>query len=256
MNTNVVALRSGAAITPIIPTSIEEVFRLAKYIEASGLAPSSMKTAEQITVAIMHGLELGLPPMQAVQRIAVINGRPALWGDAIPALLYSRGFKLKEWGDDKESHCTVTRPDGSEITRSFSKKQAADAGLLSKGGPWKQYPERMMQMRARAFAARDGAADVLAGLYAAEEIDGGELVEVRERPQAKAVLDVPDIPDVPEPDDQSIKDPGAFVAMIEEQLSDFGNSPEAKAELSEQYADLIDRLPDDWKGKAQKLLEA
>ena len=80
----------------IIPDNIEEAYRLAQYVSKSGLAPQGMKTPEQCMVAIMHGLEVGLPPMQAIQKIAVINGRPSIWGDAVPALLLSKGFKLSE----------------------------------------------------------------------------------------------------------------------------------------------------------------
>jgi hypothetical protein len=171
---NVVPLKAGGRVSAIIPQSVEEVFRIANAICASGLAPSGMKTAEQITVAIMHGAEIGLPPMQAIQRIAVVNGRPTIWGDAIPALLLSRGFKLNEFidgtGEKRKAVCELTRPDGADLTRWFSVDDAKQAGLWGKIGPWKQYPDRMLQMRARGYAARDGAADVLAGLYISEEV--------------------------------------------------------------------------------------
>ena len=78
MSNAVVPLRSGNSIQAIIPQDVEQVFRLATAIAKSGLAPSTMKDPEKLVVAIMHGLEIGLPPMQAVQRIAMINGRPAL----------------------------------------------------------------------------------------------------------------------------------------------------------------------------------
>lgn len=168
-----VAVRSG--IAGLIPQTLDDVYRLAQAISKSGLAPKDLRTPEAITVAIMTGLELGLPPMFALNKIAVINGRPTLWGDAIPALLWSRGFKLREWEDDTTSYCEVTRPDGQIITRTFSDADAKAAGLLGKSGPWSQFKKRMRQMRARAFACRDGAADVLGGLYVAEEIDGGPL---------------------------------------------------------------------------------
>jgi hypothetical protein len=178
MTTNIVPLKSGGAIQAIIPTDVEQVFRLATAISKSGLAPSTMKDPEKLVVAIMHGLEIGLPPMQSVQRIAVINGRPAIWGDALPALLWAKGFKLIETVTDGVATCTVVRPDGERITRSFTNADAKKAGLLGKPGPWQQYPDRMLQMRARGFAARDGAADVLAGLYVAEELaDAPELIE-------------------------------------------------------------------------------
>ena len=106
---NVVALKAGGQIVGIVPHTIDEVFRLAQGIASSGLAPKDMATAEKVTVAIMTGMELGLPPMFALQKIAVVNGRPALWGDALPALLWSRGFKLREWTEGDTAHCEVTR---------------------------------------------------------------------------------------------------------------------------------------------------
>lgn len=178
MNSNVVPLQAGGKVGAIVPTTIEEVFRLATAIAKSGLAPNGMKTAEQLTVAIMHGMEIGLPPMMAVQKIAVINGRPTIWGDAVPALLWSRGFKLREWMEDATAHCEVLRPDGITVTRKFGKADAEKAGLWGKAGPWKQYPERMLQMRARAFAARDGAADALSGLYFSEELEEVAMKDV------------------------------------------------------------------------------
>lgn len=180
---SVVPLRAGGRVQAIIPQSVEEVFRLATAIAKSGLAPNGIKGVEQITIAIMHGAEIGLPPMQAVQRIAVVNGRPAIWGDAVPALLLSRGFRLVETMDGVEdargATCCVIRPDGTKIERRFSIGDAKVAGLWGRAGPWKQYPDRMLQMRARGFAARDGAADVLAGLYIAEEAQDIEVVRTR-----------------------------------------------------------------------------
>ena len=167
-------LRTGGRVAGIIPTSIEEVFRLATAISKSGMAPRDMGTPEKLTVAILHGLEIGIPPMMAIYKIAVVNGRPTLWGDAVPAILLSRGFAIREafYGedDDRFAQCVVVRPNGDQITRNFSVADAKVAGLWGKPGPWKQYPDRMLQMRARGLAARDGAADALSGLYLEHEM--------------------------------------------------------------------------------------
>lgn len=176
----IVPLNAGGRIAGIVPQTIEEVFRIATAIAKSGLAPRGMETAEKLTVAIMHGLEIGLPPMQSVQRIAVVNGRPTVWGDAVPALLLARGFRLREWMEGETAHCEVTRPDGTKTSSTFSPADARKAGLWGKVGPWQQYPNRMLQMRARGFACRDGAADALAGLYIAEEVEGGDLTAAAE----------------------------------------------------------------------------
>lgn len=194
--TSATALTTGGKVAAIIPHSIEEVFRLATAVHKSGLAPAGIKTPEAITIAIMHGMELGLPPMQAIQRIAVINGRPTVWGDAIPALLLSRGFKIRErvsgGVNTRCAECEITRPDGQVFKGVFSVTDATRAGLWGKAGPWKQYPDRMLQMRARGFAARDGAADVLGGLHLAEEVDDQPMRDITPAP---AALDLPDIPD-------------------------------------------------------------
>lgn len=182
-----VSLRSGGAISAIVPQSIEEVYRVAKCIAESGLAPQGMRTPEQVTVAILTGLEIGLPPMFAIQKIAVINGRPSIWGDAVPALLWARGFKISERIEEDVAHCEVMRPDGSVIARSFSVAQAKKAGLWDKAGPWKQYPDRMLQMRARGLACRDGAPDVLSGLYLAEETQ--ELRDITPASDAAPMLE-------------------------------------------------------------------
>jgi len=53
----------------------------------------------------------------------------------------------------------------------FNQKDAEKAGLWRKQGTWQQYPKRMLQLRARAFAFRDAFADVLKGLQVREEIE-------------------------------------------------------------------------------------
>lgn len=182
-DSNIVPLRAGGKISGIIPTDIDEAWRIAGALAKSGMAPRGMDKQEQIVVAIMHGLEVGLPPMMAVQKITVINGRPTIWGDAVPALLLARGFKLREDVEIGPSGmcatCTVVRPDGEQITRTFSEADAKQAGLWKKAGPWTQYPQRMLAMRARAFAARDGAADALSGLYVTEEMQ--DVIDVTPR---------------------------------------------------------------------------
>lgn len=151
-------------------STFEDAFRFATAVAASGLAPAAFKTPEQILIAVQFGAELGLMPMQALQSIAVVNNRPTLWGDAIPALLWANGFAIEEEPIEGGWRCTIIRPTGQRIARTFTEADAKAAGLLSKPGPWSQYRGRMLQMRARAFAARDGAADVLRGLKVQEEM--------------------------------------------------------------------------------------
>jgi hypothetical protein len=157
---------------------MDEAYRLAKAVCMAGMAPKGLETPEKAMVAILHGLEIGLTPMAALQRIAVVNGRPTIWGDGAIGLV--RGSGACDWiretiageSDAMTATCQAKRKGEPEpIVGTFSVADAKKAGLWGKGGPWQQFPKRMLQMRARAFALRDGFADVLGGLYLREEIE-------------------------------------------------------------------------------------
>lgn len=156
------------------PRTIEEAMLLAETVAKSDIVPKQYKGKPGDTlVAMMLGSELGLNPIQALQNIAVINGRPSLWGDSALALVKAHA----QFGDCIETFdaqtmtatCIVKRKGKSDVTSVFSQKDAETAKLWKKEGPWTNYPKRMLQMRARGFALRDQFPDALAGLVTAEE---------------------------------------------------------------------------------------
>ncbi|UMY63904.1 recombinase RecT [Pseudomonas sp. LS.1a] len=167
---------SDLAIKPtfsLAPQNIEEALKFADYLSKSTIVPKDFaNNPGNILVAIQWGMELGLQPMQAMQNIAVINGRPALWGDAVIALVRSSPLceYIYESDDGETATCRVKRRNEEEQVRTFSMAEAKAAGLAGKQGPWSQYPKRMRQMRARAFAMRDVFPDVLRGMPVAEEL--------------------------------------------------------------------------------------
>jgi len=180
-------IMAGGQVAALVPQSLDEAFRVAQAIAASGLAPRGLDKPEQVMVAIMAGAELGLAPFQALQSFAIVNNRPTLWGDGLMAVARAQGIKAREWldgeGDAAVAHCEVTRPDtGETIARSFSVSDAKKAGLWNKQGPWQQYPKRMLQMRARAWALRDGCADMLRGFQVREEVEDFQTVTARQVP--------------------------------------------------------------------------
>lgn len=169
-------IAAGGKIAALVPQDIEQAFRLSNALAASGdMIPRQFQDKPQaIMAAILKGMEVGLAPMQALASIAVINGRSTVWGDAIPALVQRAGHALdvdyEGEGDTLTAVATLTRSDGRKIVRRFGMADAKRAGLIGKQGPWVQYTARMLAMRARTWAARDGAADALMGLEVAEEV--------------------------------------------------------------------------------------
>lgn len=167
---------SELAIKPtfsLAPQNLDEALKFADYLANSDIVPKDFqKKPANILVAVQWGMELGLQPMQAMQSIAVINGRPSLWGDAVIALVRSSPLceYVYETDDGETASCRVKRVGEDEQTRTFSMADATQAGLKGKQGPWAQYPKRMRQMRARSFALRDVFPDVLRGMPMAEEV--------------------------------------------------------------------------------------
>ena len=156
----------------LTPQTIDEALRMADIMAKASIIPKDYQgNSGNILVAIQWGAELGLPPLQAMQSIAVINGRPSLWGDAVIGLVRGSGLleSIHEEVTDTQATCTVKRRGEDPAERHFTMEDAKRAGLLGKPGPWSQYPKRMLQMRARAWALRDVFPDVLRGVSVAEE---------------------------------------------------------------------------------------
>ncbi len=166
--------------------TFDETLRYAGMLAQSQFVPKDMqgRTAD-VMAAIQLGAELGLRPMAAVQNIAVINGRPSVWGDLQLAICQKSGlfefdaheeyYEGNEF-DDKYTAVTVVKRVGSSkpVVSRYSVADAKRAKLWNKPGTWTTNPGRMLKYRSRAFALRDAFADVLKGLYSREEMEGVE----------------------------------------------------------------------------------
>ena len=186
---NVLALQKPSF--SLTPSSLAEAMEFAGMMSKSSIVPKDYQNNPgNILVAIQWGMEIGLQPLQSMQSIAVINGRPSIWGDAMLALVRSSGLleSINEEVTDSKAVCTIKRRGEQEVVREFSMDDAKRAGLTGKQGPWSQYPKRMLQMRARAFALRDVFADVLRGVHVAEE---AQDISERDMGAADVVGEVP-----------------------------------------------------------------
>jgi len=154
--------------------------QLASKLASSDLVPKSYRGKPQdLFICWAMGYQIGVSPEQAMQCIAVINGRPAMWGDDMLALCMAH----KDFEDIIEEGmlnndgmvigytCTVKRKGMSPKKNIFTLYMAKKAGLLAKGGVWSQYPERMLKLRARGFSLRDAFPDALKGIKPREEVE-------------------------------------------------------------------------------------
>lgn len=160
------------------PSTLEEAQKYAGIIANSGMCPENFRgRPNDVLIVLQLGAELGLKPMQALRSLGAINGMPFAYGDGQLALVKRhKDFEnMKEWfeGDIKSgtltAFCTMYRKNSEPVTQHFSMDDAKLAGLWAKKGVWQLYPARMLQHRARGFAARDAFPDALFGLMSEEE---------------------------------------------------------------------------------------
>lgn len=143
---------------------------------------------------ILSGMQIGLTPWQSILCMANVNGKPSVYGDALVGLVLASGLMTNqktEYFSDASKRVRACRYTcwrkgfADPVTGEFSLEMAQAAGLMGHMG-WKNYPRRMLKMRARAFALRDAFADVLGGVRIREEEEDAIPAEYTDLPAEPA----------------------------------------------------------------------
>jgi hypothetical protein len=247
------------------PTTLGEAMDFSHMLAKSQMVPKQYQgKPEDIMVAVQWGYEIGLQPMQALQNISVINGKPSVYGDAAMALVQAspvcEGVDESIEGEGTPNPvavCIARRKGRNPVIVRFSVEDAKRAGLWGKQGPWQAYPKRMLQMRARGFALRDAFPDVLKGLITTEEAqdypDEAKLRPVKDvTPMPANPLDVIAPPALPEPEPEPVT---VEAVAVDDYVPDLDESDlqNESAESAEPAAELnvIDGVPIMVPGKAE-----
>lgn len=175
--------------------------------------------------AILYGAELGLNPIQSLQRVVPIHGMPSLEARTMVGLLKARRYKVKTTSQSDES-VTVEGWDleGEHYTSTWTIERATRAGYVptidEKTGKYKlnangkligneKYltdPQAMLKAKAQSEVCREMAPDVLLGIsYTSEDLeseqwDGTVSVSPPARKSAPVTLDELFAEEVPIPD--------------------------------------------------------
>jgi hypothetical protein len=181
---NDIAKRSDGFDVATSDQQFNALIRFGDQLVKTQFLPTSIKTGQQAAAIILTGRELGLPPMQALRLISVINGKPTLAAELQLGMFVRRGGHAK-WieSTNEKAVLHLTAPNGDEHTETFTIEDAKRAGLTSKQ-VWSQYPKMMLRARCSTGALR--AIDPGNSLYDPEEIGGqavtaeGEPIQIEE----------------------------------------------------------------------------
>lgn len=157
-------------------TDLDTAYRLAGNLAASNLLPQDLRgKPSDVLVILLYGQELGLAPMQAIQTIDVMKGRPSLRANLWVALARKAGHKVRVV-EETATSCTVkvTRHDDPEphiVT--YTLEDAKTAGLLSNSN-YAKNPKAMLYARAASTCCRRACPEVAMGFSDEYELHASE----------------------------------------------------------------------------------
>lgn len=158
--------------------NLDDLREIANMTAVSALLPRSLQgKSADVGVIIMYGADLGLSPMQAIQGIYVVNGRPTLAAQTWLALARRAGHKIKveEHTDEKCTIHIVRGDTGEEHTSTYTYAEAQAAKLTGKD-VWQQHRKAMLLARAVSSGCRFACPEIALGFYAEGELDEPEKV--------------------------------------------------------------------------------
>jgi len=143
---------------------------LATTLSKSTMVPTAFRGKPiDAFVVILQGQELGLSPMQSLNSIVVIQGKPTLSAQLMLALCRS---KLKDFSlsivQDQESVTAIGKRGEDSFESTWNKGKAEAMGLTGKDN-YKKQLVTMLRWRAVSEVCRILCPDVLMGIYATEE---------------------------------------------------------------------------------------
>lgn len=152
--------------------AMDAASKLATALCATDMVPKQYKNKpDDGAAAILYGAELGLNPIQSLQNVMVINGKPGVEARTMVAFLKTKGY-LVETVESSDTRVTVrgTAPSGHVETSTWTIERAATAGYTS-NALYKKIPAQMLYAKAATEVCRKLAPDVLLGIaYSTEEL--------------------------------------------------------------------------------------
>lgn len=149
----------------------------ANALVESGFLPKAVDTWQKATAIMMYGKEMGIGPMESMQSIDVIQGKPTQKPQSMKAMVHKKlpgaVFRIVKTNDEG---CAIeaARPGDPVMIYTFSKADAERLGYQNKDN-WKKQPKVMLQWRCIGYVSRTVFPDCLSGVsYTPEEL-GAEV---------------------------------------------------------------------------------
>lgn len=158
--------------------SLEAQMHYAEVLAESNLLPAQYrKNPANVLLAAQLGDALGIPTIQAINSIHVIEGKPSAGADLMASIVRRAGHRIRVTERAGQDGPIVTaqliRSDDPDFTfEAVWDMKKARAAKLDKKDNWVKYPGSMMRARAIMEVCRAGASEAMYGVsYTPEELE-------------------------------------------------------------------------------------
>lgn len=145
---------------------------IATTLRAGGVLPKGIDTVQKMMVVLQAGREIGLAPLESLNSLYFVNGKVAMYGEAVPNQILRAGHRIV-WGKCDATTATVTiirGDDSQKMSTTFTMKDAEERGYTS-NAIYKKFPENMLKWRALSMTAKFIAPDALRGIGIKEDME-------------------------------------------------------------------------------------
>jgi hypothetical protein len=214
-------------------SELQDAWKIAKEMVGTGFLPKAIDTPAKAVAIYLKGRELGIPFMASMAGIHIIEGKPTMSANAMLGVCYRDvpGF-CAEFTKLEDGYRGVFYRNGAQVAdMAFTRKDAANAGLLSKG-PWQKYFDAMCLARVQTMGCRVAGPDALMGIaYTPEEL-GAEVDEEGSVVASPSLV----IPPAPAPSSaEVVEDEPQAVAVTEDEGMEATSSADTEALLEEMF---------------------
>jgi len=252
-NAEMVVRKPDAIISPI--PDAKNVRLLATDLFNSRLF-RGVESIPHAIAAIQCGAELGIPPVSALNQIKIIKGQMTLSARLLLALAVTKAGVTWRAVESTDKRCEIvfSRPGWQDATSIFTIEEARLAGLVKDDSGWQKFPVDMLFARCSSRGVRRIAPDATMGLYATEEIQDADIIEVQAEvqgaddifPPAGPVEHPKEAPAKKEPEPEKPKakepDPGDEIAAMAESAEDVEAMEGKDEELEKAIQKIKDRV--------------
>lgn len=197
-------------MTKYEPADLTQLIKYAQWMMNSELLPSHIKTPQDVVLLVQFGAGFGVPPMQAIQNLYIVEGKVTMGAHIALGLAMSHPCceymmctestpERAVWEGKRTGHPKPT-------TVSYTIAQAEEARLIKKSN-WQKHPAEMLRARAGMHLARLLFPDMLAGVYDPDEL--GAVTQPQPEPTPRITAQIhrePQATPQPAPQFEDIED--------------------------------------------------